>query len=241
MSLSSSIWANSPQASEKGSERTSKGLESSRWATADSSNTKTTSEKSSRRGQSEKAQRQGKSRRASGGNDHGKVERENVKQKTHNVNELAARLGMLEVGASPKKVRQQDTHSKKKRTSSHSSQKGPNPLAARLGMVDHGESSEENDSEDTSRPSTSSKNSIFDRIKPAKSTSKPAGVQAHTNAAPKSNAKSSSKQLLKSDVLKKKIEEQRKIREANQHKAQQTELLQDFLNGDSFTDWKEEL
>lgn len=44
----------------------------------------------------------------------------------------------------------------------------------------------------------------------------------------------------KLDILKQKIEEQRKILHTTQHKKQQSDLLQDFLNGDEKFQWGEE-
>ncbi|QLL34719.1 hypothetical protein HG536_0H00940 [Torulaspora globosa] len=44
----------------------------------------------------------------------------------------------------------------------------------------------------------------------------------------------------KNELLKKKIEEQRKIYEKNQHQKQQKQLLDEFLNGDTKLQWSDE-
>lgn len=44
----------------------------------------------------------------------------------------------------------------------------------------------------------------------------------------------------KKDLLRKRIEEQRKIYERTQHQNQQKQLLEDFLNGDTKLQWSDE-
>ncbi|SCV01755.1 LANO_0F13366g1_1 [Lachancea nothofagi CBS 11611] len=183
------------------------------------------------------------------------------------VNALAARLGMVDIRneesrtskvrppasskGQPREKARRESSSKgnnavgNSKSVNSATRKSTNPLAARLGMVDVGESSEDNDSEELSRPSTSDRKSIFDRIKPARITPEPHSSKSspkpqdthrselQTNAHPTKHSKT--------DILKRKIEEQKKIREANVHKARQSDLLQNFLNDDAYTNWDEEV
>ncbi|SCU97407.1 LADA_0H06128g1_1 [Lachancea dasiensis] len=238
MSLDSSRWASAPTKAEP--KTVVKGLNSSRWATPNDGVEPEKRESSSEKGSGRPPRRP---RRSSGGG--GKPKHEGGSD----VNALAARLGMVDIkdnaaysskervgrgkNASVNSELKSKPKSKSIKASAENSEhkKPANPLAVRLGMVDSGEQSEEIDSDEPSRPSTSDKGRIFDRIKP---------VRSSANTEEPRHAVARSKQP-KSEILKRKIEEQRKIRAANLHKAQQSDLLKDFLNDDSYTNWDDEI
>ncbi|CEP62836.1 Gfd1p LALA0_S06e04940g [Lachancea lanzarotensis] len=214
----------------------SKGLGSSIWATAD--------EKDEKKKQFSEVKSDnktsGRKRNAKNSKSKGQNESSDV---SANVNALAARLGMVDVGKVEEKVRRKSRVNES--ALSGKMKKPQNPLAMRLGMVDVGEevveTSEDSGSDGPSRPSTSDKANIFDRIKPKPQrqhmeTEKPAQSSQHETAKPHSISASK-----KSEILKRKIEEQRKIRNANIRKAQQFDLLQDFLKDDDDKGWEEDL
>ncbi|SCU83481.1 LAFA_0D03862g1_1 [Lachancea sp. 'fantastica'] len=223
-----------------------KGLETSIWAIPDSK-TESSEAKSARKPG-------GRRRSVKTGQNNGQS---NDQSDAHhaNVNALAARLGMVDIGAAEnsagrKKHAVLDGKSGEP-SSKHfpaSGKKKANPLAMRLGMVDvgeEGEASEDSGSEALSRPSTSDKSSIFDRIKPkpqrpTAETRKPAESSSKTPHASSQKTQTVSPSK-KSDILKRKIEEQRKIRDSNIKKAQQLDLLQDFLKNDDDDGWEEDL
>ncbi|CUS21460.1 LAQU0S03e03114g1_1 [Lachancea quebecensis] len=224
MSLNSSIWASSPTDSEDRNalESQKNGLKSSMWANSSVPTTKK------------------KSRRKSSSGDRKKESSRTSKQekplKPSAGNALAARLGMLDLNKSQDSLPKQEVQKKNRRGSSSQRKNSPNPLAARLGIVEGSESGEDSDSEDVSRPSTSDKKSIFDRIKPKKDTKSDSSSERGSGA-----GKQAIKQCSKMELLKQKVEEQRRIKEVNQHKSQQTELLKDFLNDDAGFNWEDEL
>ncbi|SCW01700.1 LAFE_0E05380g1_1 [Lachancea fermentati] len=134
--------------------------------------------------------------------------------------------------------KRQDKHPKResvhprRRSSANDNGTKINPLAARLGLVQIDDSSDGSDSEEVSRPSTSDRNKIFDK-RPSRS--------RRTSSTKGSSAKTDHAKANKMDVLKRKIEEQKQIQEKNHHKAQQTSLLNDFLNNDTAFDWDDEI
>ncbi|SCU89147.1 LAME_0E02366g1_1 [Lachancea meyersii CBS 8951] len=230
------------QASTSKADGGKKGLQSSIWATTDNETAveeKTVKKSSGRRRNSK----------------NGRSNSQNVSEKTNNVNALAARLGMVDLKSEPERrapkskktippkdqarsdssAREREHKHSKSETSVAGQRKTANPLAMRLGIVDVGEVgevSEDNESDEPSRPSTSDRRSIFDRIKPKPQVSPEPKKPAKTSVSPAPKT---------SEILKRRIEEQKKIREAQLRKAQQINLLQDFLKDDEDTGWEEDL
>lgn len=224
MSLNSSIWASPSTDSEDRNALDSKtnGLGSSMWASASVSST----QRKSRRKSSSCNRKKEPSR----------TNKQEKPSKPSTGNALAARLGMLDLNKPLDSPQKQEGPKKNRRASPPQEKKSSNSLAARLGMVEDSESSGDSDSEDVTRPSTSDKKSIFDRIKPKRETKNDSSLERGSGA-----GKQAAKHGSKMELLKQKVEEQKRIKETNQHKSQQTELLKDFLNDDASFNWEDEL